>query len=161
MYDANKAFPTSKCSRSYRRIVEPFADYTPSNNWDRDAWDRVDALKKAFKHVVSMLPREKSMVFFLATNPDQLYKHTLSEIARKLMFLGHEVYVVLPLVTTFEIRGMPEWAQAVYRVKTFDLVKSYLDYARELRKSGVKTIVAGAQHVPQVIVSMLEARYGY
>ncbi|MEM4815851.1 MAG: hypothetical protein QXR23_08955, partial [Ignisphaera sp.] len=100
-------------------------------------------------------------VFFLATNPDQRYKQTLSETARKLVSLGHEVYVVLPLVTTFEIRGMPEWAQAIYRVKTFDLVKNYLDYARELRKSGVKTIVAGAQHVPQVIVSMLEARYGY
>ncbi|MEM4465053.1 MAG: hypothetical protein QXJ95_05775, partial [Ignisphaera sp.] len=152
---------TPKLSRSYRRVVEPFADYTPSGNGDRDAGGRVKALEKAFRHVVSMLPREKSMVFFLATNPDQRYKQTLSEIARKLVSLGHEVYVVLPLVTTFEIRGMPEWAQAIYRVKTFDLVKNYLDYARELRKSGVKTIVAGAQHVPQVIVSMLEARYGY
>ncbi|MEM2004823.1 MAG: DUF58 domain-containing protein [Zestosphaera sp.] len=161
IFSEDGVYRTPKLARSYRRVLEPFADYAPSGSGNRDAEKRVTALEKAFKQVVSMLPREKSLVFFLATNPDQQYGQTLSDTARKLVPLGHEVYVVLPLVTTFEIRGMPEWAQAAYRVKTFDLVKSYLEYARELRKRGVKTIVAGAQHVPQVIVSMLEARYGY
>ncbi|MEM4519713.1 MAG: DUF58 domain-containing protein [Sulfolobales archaeon] len=160
IFSEDTIYRIPKLARSYRRVIEPFADYAPSNG-DRDAKKRVTALEKTLKHVVSMLPREKSMVFFLTTNPDQQYGQTLSDTAKKLVSLGHEVYVVLPLITTFEIRGMSEWAQAIYRVKTFDLVKNYIDYAKTLRKLGVKTIVTGAQHVPQVIVSMLEARYGY
>ncbi|MEM1645309.1 MAG: DUF58 domain-containing protein [Ignisphaera sp.] len=161
IFAENGIYRTPKLTRSYRRVIEPFAEYRPCVNEIKDGNNRVIALENAFKHIVSMLPRERSLIFFLAPNPSHQYKQILSTIAKKLVALGHEIYIVLPLITTFEIKGMPVWAQSIYRVKTFNIVKEHIEYAKILRKLGIKTIVAGAQQVPQMIVSLLEAKYRY
>ncbi len=120
--------------------------------------DRGYILKKALKEVLNNLPREKNLIFVFTTAGDETYLKSLVEFINKLRSLNNDVYVALSLTVAYEVRGLPPWAQAIYRVKLYDKVREELEFARKLVKYRAKVIAIGPQYMPETIVRIVEAR---
>ena len=115
------------------------------------------AVERALKKVAEILPRERNLVFMFTTAGTARYLEALVDISTKLSALGNVVYAIIPVSTAYEIKGLTGWAQAVYRVKTFERMKMELDFARRLRRYGVRTLALGPQHLPQTVIAIVES----
>lgn len=164
----NRIYSTAKLERGrkgYREILETVASYrfeeASTSKEDLDSVDRSIMLREALAKALQMLPREKSLVFIFTSYGGVNHLDTLSRMAQKLSLLGNEVFIVMPITTTFEIKGLPQWGYAIYRLKTFERTRMELEFVKKLRGRGVKVIATGAEHIPQYIVSLIETVYQY
>jgi len=123
-----------------------------------DSVDRNLLLKKVLKEILNSLPRERNLIFVFTTAGDETYLKGLLEFINKLRSLNNDVYVAIPLTIAYEVRGLPPWAQAIYRVKLYDKVKDELEFARKLVKYRARVIAIGPQYMPETIVRIVEAR---
>ncbi|MEM1611419.1 MAG: DUF58 domain-containing protein [Sulfolobales archaeon] len=157
---SNKYVITSgKISRGklgYRRILNTIAgvefDTSPISGELRGL-----QLDGAVRRAVMLLPRERNLVFTFTTAGDNTYLEAIVRSLTKLQSLGNEVFVVIPISTAYEIEGLSQAARAVYRVKTYERMKQELIFARQLRIKGVKTLALGPQHIPQIVVRIIES----
>lgn len=145
--------------KGYMRLLETISRYRfeEANTSKVEKFTRRNSVLKAFEKALEILPREKSIVFIFTSHGDEEYLETLVGIATKLSLLGNEVFLVIPITTTFEVKGVPQWGQAIYRLKVFERTKKELEFVKKLRSRGAKVIAVGAEHIPQIIVSLIES----
>ncbi len=122
-----------------------------------DDKERGQILENALEKIVEILPRERNLVFLFTTAGGSTYLEAVTHILSKLRLLGNEVYVVIPIITAYEVKGLNGWAQAIYRVKTFEKMKQELDFAKQLRRRGIKTLALGPQYLPQTVIRIIES----
>jgi len=143
--------------KGYKNIV----NYIKSIDFDTgDADDNTRALRieGLFRKIISMLPRERSIIFIFTTSGGKTYREALAKYVNILREMMHEIYIVIPITTIYEIKGLPEWGQAIFRIKTYEAMKREIEFANSLKHMGINVIAAGPQHIPQLIVSMIEMR---
>ncbi|MEM0026470.1 MAG: DUF58 domain-containing protein [Ignisphaera sp.] len=164
----SRTYSTTKLERGrkgYREVLETIASYRfeelSISKDDLDSSDRSIMLREALAKALRMLPREKSLVFIFTSYGGENHLNTLSRMVQSLSSLGNEVFIVIPITTTFEIKGLPQWGYAIYRLKVFERTRIELEFVKKLRGRGVKVIATGAEHIPQYIVSMIESVYQY
>ncbi|HIP56484.1 MAG TPA: hypothetical protein EYH02_00200 [Ignisphaera aggregans] len=140
----------------FRRVLSVLAsiEYDVSQLGDEE---RSDMLRDALRKAVELLPRERNLVFLFTTAGDLIYLETVAHVISRLRALGNEVYAVIPISVVYELRGMSSWAQAIYRVKTFEMLKKELEFARELKRRGVKVVALGPQYLPQTVIRIIES----
>ncbi len=118
---------------------------------------RIAQLVNAVKKVVKIMPRERNAIFVFTTSGSKAYLEYMAYIISRLKALNCSVYVVVPIITAYEIKGVAPWARSVYRVKALKMTKEGLEFARNLRRLGASVIAVGPEHIPQLIVSIVEA----
>lgn len=115
-------------------------------------------LLRALNKLLEILPRERNLVFLFTAPGGSDYLSSLIDFSNKLRSLGNEVYIAMPLTIAYEVKGLPPWAQAVFRVKTFDMVRREIEFARTLARHRVKVLALGPQHMVQAIVNLVELK---
>ncbi len=118
--------------------------------------ERAKVLTQAIKKVISLLPRERNAIFILTTSGGKNYLETLSAEVSRLISLGNEVYVILPLAILYQAEDLPKWAKLAFRVKTYEILKKEMEFAGDLRRRGAKVITAIPQYIPRTIVEIIE-----
>lgn len=161
-FDHGNVVSTSKLyrgKRAYYEVVRALSkiEYTTKSYSETE---RAQQLEKAFKELLKLLPRERNAVFVFTSSWTEKTP-VLVNFVKKLAALNCAVYVIVPVITAYEVKGVPHWARAVYRIKTIETLKKDLEFAENLRKLGVKVVAVGPEHIPQAIVNILEtlARY--
>jgi len=143
--------------KGYKTVI----NYIKSIDFDTgDVDDNVRSLRieGLFRKTISILPRERSIIFIFTTSGGEIYRETLAKYVNILREMMHEIYIVIPITTTYEIKGLPEWGQAIFRIKTYEAMKKELEFAENLRKRYINIIATGPQHIPQIIVSLIEMK---
>ncbi|MEM1879081.1 MAG: hypothetical protein QXJ18_04880, partial [Desulfurococcaceae archaeon] len=82
---------------------------------------------------------------------------TLVEIVKKLSYMNSLVYVVVPIIAAYEVKGVNPWSRAIYRLKTLERLREDLEFASKLRRLGARVIAVGPELIPQVVVSIIES----
>jgi len=104
-----------------------------------------------------MLPKESTFIFIFTRTSSGRIDH-LIHLATKLRSLGHQVYVVTPIVTTYDItRDLPQSLHGVYRAKQLLILREDLEGVIKLRQTGVRVISMTPLHVAQKIVQLIES----
>lgn len=114
-------------------------------------------LRASLRKVIELLPRERNLIFLFTTVGGLAYLETVTHVTSRLRALGNEVYAIIPISVVYELKGMSSWAQAIYRVKTFEMLKKELEFAKELKRRGVKVIALGPQYLPQTVIRIIES----
>lgn len=114
-------------------------------------------MNTAFIKALNLLPREKSVIFIFTSYGDPNFRDALVNLVNRFKSMNNDVYVVIPITTSFEIKGLPEWSYSIYRLKVFERTQKELEFVKQLRKMGVKVIATGAQYTPQTIISIIES----
>ncbi len=145
----------------YTKVIKtlastPYPDTTRFKDIPELDEDRIIAINTALSRLIELLPRERNLVFLFTCFGGQRYLQHLASICEKLRSLGNVVYAVIPIVVAYEAKGLSPWAQAVFRITTFERMKKELEFAKALRKYGIKTIAVGPQHIPNIIVKIIE-----
>ncbi|MET1128853.1 MAG: DUF58 domain-containing protein [Thermoproteota archaeon] len=146
------AAPLARGRQAYMNTLKLLSDVP----FEHEAGSGGSGLAKATTLLATMLPRERNLVFIF-TSLREGAEH-VEDLVEKLKRLGNEVYVAVPITTAYEVKGLPQWAQAVYRVKTFEQTRAELEAARRLRGKGVNVIALGPELLPQRIVAIIESR---
>lgn len=147
--------------RGYREIIETISSYRFEDTAPERKQARSAMLNEALANALRILPRERSLIFIFTSYGDEEHLNTISRVAQSLTSLRNEVFIVIPITTTFEIKGIPKWGYAIYRLKVFERTKMELEFVKKLRGRGVKVIATGAEHIPQYIVSMIESIFQF
>jgi len=104
-----------------------------------------------------ILPRERIFIFIF-TRSSRYKLQYLLEIALKLSSLGHLVYIVVPVITAYDIpRDLPKSLYKVYRAKQLALLREDLEGIIKLREAGVRIIAMKPTHVAQKIIQLVES----
>lgn len=143
--------------KGYKNVI----NYIKNIDFDTDDTDdsvRALRIEGLFRKTISMLPRERSIIFIFTTSGGKTYREILAKYVNILREMMHEIYIVIPITTIYEIKGLPEWGQAIFRIKTYEAMKREIEFANSLKHMGIDVIAAGPQHIPQLIVSMIEMR---
>ncbi len=143
--------------KGYKTII----NYIKSIDYNtKEIDDEMRALKlvEMFRKIISILPRERSIILIFTSAGGDIYRDTLTRYTNIIRDMLNEVYIIIPITTIYEIKGLPEWGQAIFRVKTYEAMKREIEFAHRLRSMGINVIAAGPHHIPQLIVSIIEAR---
>ncbi len=119
-------------------------------------YSRSSAITVAINSVISSMPRERVLVFIFTSSGDESYKEALLRNIEKLKTMKCDIYVVMPIITAFEVKGLEPWQQAIYRIKVFDDMKRELEFVKKLRRYGVNVVATGPKHIPQTVISIVE-----
>ncbi len=158
-YSARGVVTSGRMSRGsvgYGKILSTIANIEFDTSYIGDE-ERSWVLENALGKIVELLPRERNLVFLFTTAGGGAYFEAVTHALSKLRLLGNEVYAVIPISIAYEVRGLNRWAQAIYRVKTFEKMKQELDFAKQLRKRGIKTLALGPQYLPQTVIRIIES----
>lgn len=150
---------------AYYRVLRSIAQtpYTldyPSSEYgslDKDSIREL-LLQRTLIKLLEILPRERNLVFLFTTAGGTHYLKALANFSSKLRLLGNEVYIAIPLTVAYEVKELSPWAQAIYRVKMFNLIQYELEFARNLARHHVKVLALGPQYMPQTIVKLIEIK---
>jgi len=114
-------------------------------------WDYV------LRRLLHILPRERLFIFiFTRTSNNRL--QSLIEVALRLSSLRHLVYIVVPIITAYDIpRDFPRSLYSVYRAKQLVLLREDLEGIVKLREAGVRVIALKPVHVAQRIIQLVES----
>lgn len=157
VFDHRKVISTGKLyrgSRAFYEVLKTLSMVEYSSEGFTES-NRAEMLVKAFGEIIKMLPRERNAVFLFTSSWSE-ESQLLVKLVKKLSALNSTVYVVVPIITAYEVKELPTWARAVYRVKAYDRLKKDIEFATRLRKLGVKVVSVGPEHIPQAIVAVLE-----
>jgi len=119
--------------------------------------ERCIAIQRCFRKALEILPRERNLVLAFTVSGGPSYFETLRDCARRMASMGNEVVVVVPISVEYEARGLDPWSQTIYRIKTYTMAREEMEFARRLRRAGVKTIALLPRHIPQRVVSIIES----
>jgi uncharacterized protein (DUF58 family) len=112
---------------------------------------------QVLEKLLYMLPKESTFIFIFTRTSSGRIDH-LIHLATKLRSLGHQVYVVTPIVTTYDItRDLPQSLHGVYRAKQLLILREDLEGVIKLRQTGVRVISMTPLHVAQKIVQLIES----
>ena len=102
-----------------------------------------------------LLPREHTFIFIFTKTA--LGTEQLLDFATKLSALGHRVYVVAPLVTTYDVsQSLPQKLIEIYRARQLEIASEELKGVNMLRSRGVRVIAVSPQLAAQRIVQAIE-----
>ena len=106
--------------------------------------------------VLPVLPRESSFIFIFT----RLAKaEELAEFVTRLRLLRHKVFVVVPMIATYDIAStLPRKLVEVYRAKQLQIVEEELKAMEMLRTRGVDVVALDPSILPQRLVQIIEAR---
>jgi uncharacterized protein (DUF58 family) len=105
--------------------------------------------------ILPILPRERTFILiFTKTSPNT---EQLINISTKLSSLGHRIYVVVPLIVTYDVsKKLPQKLVEIYRAKQLEIASEELKGIEILKKVGVKVIAVNPQLVAQRIIQEIE-----
>lgn len=152
--DVYPSGPLSRGRAAYLRIVKVFAETPFSLEGDTIPTEVV--MRRVLRTALELLPRERNLVFVFTSIRSRVYLDTLANFVNRLRALGNEVYVAVPITMAYEVKGLPGWAQAIYRVRMFEQMREELKHAKELRRYGVRVLALGPQLLPETIVRIIE-----
>jgi uncharacterized protein (DUF58 family) len=158
LYDHRKVVSTGKLyrgRRAYHEVLRALSK-TEYSLGEYNEQQRGIMLRTAFNELLKMLPREKNMIFIF-TSSWKSNMETLVEIVKKLSYMNSLVYVVVPIIAAYEVKGVNPWSRAIYRLKTLERLREDLEFASKLRRLGARAIAVGPELIPQVVVSIIES----
>ena len=121
-----------------------------------DSHDRTDALNKAIKETIKNLSRDRNIIIFFTAPGDKEYTNALIRHILALKNRGNDAYVIVPLMTAYEVTTMTGWQTIIYRLRSLDRLKNDLSFASTLRSKGIPTIAVGPKDITQKVISSLE-----
>lgn len=145
-----------KGRRAYAEVLSLLSNTEFAVREGSSDYERAGVLDMVFKRILEMMPRERNAVFWFTTSGAQIYASSLINVVNKISQLGNTVYVVIPVTVAYEVVGLEKTARAIFRLKTFEQVRREIEFARSLKKLGVKTLAIGPEHTPQVVVNIIE-----
>lgn len=113
-------------------------------------------LEKIVQRVVLFLPRERTTIFVFTRPSEEGREDLILRLHELLRDRGHKLFVVTPIVVSYELADVPRWSRTAYAVKLYEFLKKDLDSLDRLRKHGVRTIAVSPTHVPQRVVRAVE-----
>jgi len=120
--------------------------------------ERSIVLVRAARRAAEILPRERNAVFIFTAPGGGAYEESLARAVSALRSLGNEVYVVIPVLAAYEVKGLPEWSRPIFRLRTYEAVKKSLEFARRMRARGAHVIATGPELMPRIIAEIIERR---
>lgn len=69
---------------------------------------------------------------------------------------GHVTYVLTPLTQSYEVKGLPERGEALYRLKVFESLRNELKSMGKVRSSGILAMAMGSENLATEVVVRLE-----
>ncbi|MCX8209375.1 MAG: DUF58 domain-containing protein, partial [Sulfolobales archaeon] len=136
--------------RGMRETYRVLSDIEYVGDGERDGYSGV------FEKIVTHLPRERTLVFLFSRPTGEVREYFVNQLSRALRARGHILFLVSPLVVKYEIADIPSWAQKLYQLKLYEVLKEDLDSIRKLRVSGVRVIAVAPTYVPQRVVQVVE-----
>ena len=121
-----------------------------------DSHDLTDALNKAIKETIKNLSRDRNIIIFFTAPGDKEYTNALIRHILALKNRGNDAYVIVPLMTAYEVTTMTGWQTIIYRLRSLDRLKNDLSFASTLRSKGIPTIAVGPKDITQKVISSLE-----
>ena len=132
-------------------------DYTKYVEEGSSKWSsREVAFTTATNSILKSIPRERVLVFIFTSPGDESYREALLKGIERLKKMNCRVYIVMPITTVYEAKGLEPWQQALYRIKVFEKMKEELEFAKKLRGYGVNVVATGPRYIPQTVVSIIE-----
>lgn len=162
IYSETEILYTKKLVRGmqgFRAVMDLLSriDYAKYVGEGSPRWSsRASAFAVAINNAISSIPRERVLVLIFTSPGDEDYREALLKGIERLKKMNCEVYIIMPITTVFEARGLEPWQQALYRIKVFERMKEELDFAKKLRGYGVNVVATGPQYIPQTVVSIIE-----
>ncbi|MCX8209074.1 MAG: DUF58 domain-containing protein [Sulfolobales archaeon] len=106
--------------------------------------------------VVALLPRERALVFLFSRPTGEVRERSINQFSNALRARGHVFFLVTPIVVKYEMADMPGWAQKLYQLKLYEVLREDLDSVKRLRSSGVRVIAVTPAYIPQRVVQVVE-----
>ena len=116
-----------------------------------------DSLNNLLKMLIPILPRERNIIFLFTSLRGEDVEPLISFV-EKMKALNNEVYIAIPITVAYEAKDLPSWAQAIYRIKTFEILREELAKVELLRRRGVKVVAISPQLMPQTIINIIESK---
>ncbi|MEM2021975.1 MAG: DUF58 domain-containing protein [Zestosphaera sp.] len=113
--------------------------------------------REIINKVYQYLPRDRSIVLLLSTS--SLLAMHASQFPDALSFIsskGHVPFILTPLTQAYEVKGLPEWGKALYRLKTFETLRNELSNIDKVKSTGVPVIAMGPENLVTEVVTRLE-----
>lgn len=126
------------------------------NSQTSNPQERISALNKAIKETIKNLSRDRNIIIFFTAPGDKEYTNTLIRHLLALKSRGNDTYVIVPLMTAYEVTTMTGWQTIIYRLRSLDRLKNDLNFASTLRSKGIPTIAVGPKDITQKVISSLE-----
>jgi len=142
--------------RAYQEIMNSLAEipFNPEVQNSTQFKTLSEVLGEVYRH----LPRDRSIILLLTTSSSLIKEaQQLQKLINFLSSRGHVTYVVCPLTQAYEVKGLPEWGKALYRLKTFETIRNEVMNIRKVRELGIPVMAMGPENVVQEVVSRLEA----
>ncbi len=163
------------CARGYSVSAlvfserEVFSSGRPS--WGREGFRRVIGALSNLEYVedsgrgvdfgrvlsglLSLLPRERAVVFLL-TRPAGLREELAARLSEVLGSRGHVLFLVTPLLPSYEVADAPPWVRSLYRLKLYGVLKEDLESVGRLGRRGVRVVAVDPTYAPQRLVRIVE-----
>ncbi|MEM1635833.1 MAG: DUF58 domain-containing protein [Thermosphaera sp.] len=159
LYSDRKVLSTGGLTRGKRAFYEivnllSTLEYDPAPVADEEA--RLRSISNALKETLRIMPRERNAVFWFTTTGGEAYAEKLAGIVERLAGMGNNVYVIIPVITAYELLDLDKTAKMIYRVKTAQQTRKDIGFAKYLRKRGVKAVAIGPEHIPQLVIDIVE-----
>ena len=146
-------------SKAYQLILKTLSEI-PFNPDDPSAL-YVQNPKEVVRKVYQYLPRDRTIILLLTTSTSLAkYTEQLLETIGFISSKGHVTYVLTPLTLSYEIKGLPEWGKALYRLKVFESLRNELRSIEKIRGAGIPVIAMGPENLIMEVVTRLEALRG-
>ncbi|ADV64661.1 DUF58 domain-containing protein [Desulfurococcus mucosus] len=126
----------------------------------RLSWEGTLQRRSAVSSVLSytyerILPRDRSIVF-LFTHLDEDVLGDVASWNSIYSARGHVLYIVHPLITSYDTGNIPEWAANVYRVKLMEALRRDIDVLSRARSMGLRVVAVTPSLIPQRVVDIVE-----
>lgn len=113
-------------------------------------------LEEVTRRIVLSVPRERTTIFLFTRPSEGGREEFIMRLHELLRERGHKLFTVTPLIVSYELANVPQWARAAYTVKLYEFLKKDLDSLGRLRRHGVRTIALSPTHIPQRVVRAVE-----
>ncbi len=113
-------------------------------------------LEEITRRIALSIPRERTVVFLFTRPSEDGREEFVVRLHELLRERGHKLFTVTPLIVSYELVNVPQWARAAYTVKLYEFLKKDLDSIGRLRRRGVRTIAVSPTHIPQRVVRAVE-----
>lgn len=143
--------------KAYQLILKTFSEI-PFSPEEVGSSSTVQTPKEIISKVYRYLPRDRSIILLLTTSTFlSSYSEQLLEAVSFISSRGHVTYVLTPLMGSYEVKGLPEWGKALYRLKIFESLKNELKSIEKIRSARIPVIAMGPENLVTEVVMRLEA----
>lgn len=114
------------------------------------------SLDSVVGRLASLVPRERTLVFLFTRPVGQAREEFVVKLSDILRSKNHVLFLVTPLIVSYETSGVPAWAKRLYQLKLYEILKEDIESIARLRSRGVRTIAVDPSYVPQRVVRIIE-----